>query len=78
MFLKPFYPVNVPAKSSQSDEASPTADSSEFATNISMMLQDVLESDEIPPSELNSLDNERNQETGIEVGIESQDEAIQR
>ena len=42
------------------------------------MLQDVPENDVMPPSELNSLDTEINQETEIEVVIESQDEANQR
>ena len=72
------YSADVPEKLSESNEASPSANASEFGTNISLMLQDVPESDEMPPSELNSLDTEINQETDIEIVIESQDEANQR
>ena len=72
------HPVDVPAKLCESNEASPSANASEFGTNFLHMLQDVPESDEMPASELNSRDTEMNQETEIEVVIESQDEANQR
>lgn len=72
------YPAHMAEKLSESNDGSPSANASEFAADISLMLQDVPISDEFPPSELNSLDAERHQETEIEVVIESQDEISQR
>lgn len=72
------HPIDMPEKLSQSHEASPSDNASEFAENISLMLQDVPESDAMSPSKLNSLDDERNQEDEIEVVIESLEEASLR
>ena len=67
------YPVDMPDKLSQINEASPSDNASEFAANISLMLQDVPESDAMSPSKLNSLEEDE-----IEVVIESLDEASLR
>ena len=63
----------MPDKLSQINEASPSDNASEFAANISLMLQDVPESDAMSPSKLNSLEEDE-----IEVVIESLDEASLR